>query len=191
MFGRRITALLGGAILLVGGPVLAGTEAAAAAALHCTASAQAAAQQVSAGVQAEPVCFKSFRDVIAYATAGEVVLPAAATDVSEAQLDLVTAAPSSVTTSTVIGIDYDGSGFTGSTFVWTTTNSAGCSTGISYFADSMPSGWDNRVSSAKGFAGCTTYTHYQDPSYAGATQACTCSSMGFMDNRTSSEQWHP
>jgi hypothetical protein len=184
VFRRRVSSVLGAAILLIAAPVLAAAPAAAAAAQHCAGEAVAAPDG--------PVCFKTFSAAIAYATDGRVVLPIDATSVTQVELDLGSALSLSLslTLTTVIGIDYEGGGYTGSTFVWYTTNAVGCSTGISYFASSMPSGWDNRVSSAKGFAGCNTYTHYQDPSYGGATQVCTCSTMGFMDNRTSSEQWH-
>jgi hypothetical protein len=55
----------------------------------------------------------------------------------------------------------------------------------------MPSGWDNRVSSARGFSNCNYYYHYQNTAYGGTSIAChtECASMGTLDNDTSSERW--
>lgn len=91
--------------------------------------------------------------------------------------------------STRISIDYDGSGFTGSTLTWTVSDTLGCNDGSSYSAASMPSGWNDRVSSSHSYNGCANNFHYHDTNFLGAGITCTCSSMGTMNNQTSSERW--
>jgi hypothetical protein len=91
--------------------------------------------------------------------------------------------------STRISIDYDSSGFTGSTLTWTVANSFGC-VGGSYQAGSMPSGWNDRVSSAHSYGGCSVNAHYHDANFLGSGINCTCSTMGTMSNQTSSETWN-
>jgi hypothetical protein len=92
------------------------------------------------------------------------------------------------TSSTRISIDYDASGFTGTTLSWTVANSAGCN-GFNYSAASMPSGWNDRVSSSHSYNGCAHNDHYHDTNFLGAGIVCTCSTMGTMNNQTSSETW--
>jgi hypothetical protein len=92
------------------------------------------------------------------------------------------------TASTRISIDYDSSGFTGTTLTWTVANSAGCN-GYNYSAASMPSGWNDRVSSSHSYNGCANNDHYHDTNFLGAGIVCTCSTMGTMNNQTSSETW--
>lgn len=91
--------------------------------------------------------------------------------------------------STRISIDYDASGFTGSTLIWTVSNTSGCNGGFSYSAASMPSGWNDRVSSSHSYNGCANNWHYHDSTFLGASLSCTCSTMGTMTNQTSSERW--
>lgn len=93
----------------------------------------------------------------------------------------------------VIGIDYDGPNFTGSTLVGGTRHTPGCLDGSSFIASSMPAGWNNRVSSARSYSGCNHYYHYEHINFGGAVLDCgdSCSSMGVMENQTSSERWTP
>lgn len=97
-------------------------------------------------------------------------------------------AAADATTSTTISIDYDASDFTGSTLTWTVSNTAGCN-GSSYSSASMPSGWNDRVSSSHSYAGCAHNAHYHDTNFLGTGINCTCSTMGTMNNQTSSERW--
>ena len=92
---------------------------------------------------------------------------------------------------TVIGIDYKHANYGGLSLTWTAPNSVGCNTGFSYAAASMPSGWNDRVSSAKTYGGCSTNTHYQHPSLGGSQHVCQCATMGVMNDQTSSERWAP
>ena len=142
----------------------------------------------------ESGCFDSFPESIEAATSGQVILPedidpATLTDSDlNPHLDFNRIVPN---TTTVIGIDYKYSNFGGSSYTWTVTG-VGCTDSLSYGISQMPSGWDNSVSSARSYANCNHYYHWENKDNKGAVLDCgtSCSSMGVMDNQTSSEQWH-
>lgn len=90
--------------------------------------------------------------------------------------------------STTISIDHDGANYSGSTLTWTAPNSFGCNGGT-YQAATMPSGWNDRVSSSHSYAGCAHNDHFHDISFSGSLIVCTCATMGTMSNQTSSETW--
>lgn len=69
---------------------------------------------------------------------------------------------------------------------------AGGFDGSGYGTDTMAAGWDNVVSSAKSFTGCSTFRHWEYTYHAGASQNCNpCYEMGAMNDRTSSLEWGP
>jgi hypothetical protein len=92
-------------------------------------------------------------------------------------------------TTTIIGIDYENSGFSGTSKFWEVSYLPGCSDGTGWGLSAMPSEWNDRVSSAIGYAGCNNYLHWEHTWYTGASLNCYCSSMGVMNDATSSEQW--
>ena len=108
---------------------------------------------------------------------------------SEAQAAVNGAGPES--NGTVIGIDYWDVNFQGSTLTWVADNTVGCNTGLSYSAASMPSGWNDTVSSARTHGGCSANTHYQDSSFGASQHVCQCATMDVMNDQTSSERWAP
>ena len=85
--------------------------------------------------------------------------------------------------STLLGVEYDGSSFTGAAW-YVYGGGASCSAGASYGFASIGS-WSNRISSARTYNGCSS-RHYDGTSYTGSSWLCWCSSMGTMSNRTSS-----
>ncbi len=127
-------------------------------------------------------CFSTFSEAIASATDGQVALPALA-PASKLPKDTFDGPLSSY----VVGIDYRDSGYSGDTLIWEAP--APCSPSVSYATPTMPSGWDNKVSSAQAYADCNIWWHYQNASYGGSQHLCTCSSMGTMNDKTSSEIW--
>jgi len=139
----------------------------------------------------ESKCFDSFSESIRAATKGRVQLdhtiqPEAVTEYmlnGGAEKDLADV-------QVVIGIDWDYTNFAGSSYTWVVSNN-GCSSSIQYSISSMPAGWDNRVSSARAYSNCNYYYHYQNTNYGGSSVVCNteCSTMGSLDNATSSEKW--
>ncbi|MGH2448816.1 MAG: hypothetical protein ACRDFS_09490, partial [Chloroflexota bacterium] len=131
-------------------------------------------------------CFQTFPEAIHAATGGAVSLPpnTAPAQLTQAMLDV----PS---TSTVIGEDYMDSGFGGQNLTWYESSDInGCTDGSYYTAASMPSGWNDDVSSARSFGGCATYNHFENVNFGGSRLTCTYSSMGAMNDQTSSEKWY-
>jgi hypothetical protein len=92
--------------------------------------------------------------------------------------------------SIVISIDYMNSNYGGASYTWVT--SATCTEFPEYWASSMPSGWNDDISSYADYAGCNVNPHWEDVDYKGAEVSCgpDCSYVGAaMNDRTSSEDW--
>ncbi len=129
----------------------------------------------------ETACFDTFSQAMQAATLGRGELDPSTRpqDVTDEMLtgdnDGVTVAAMQV----VIGIDYDYASYGGSSYTWV-ANDYGCSATIQYGVTIMPAGWDNRVSSAKGYSNCNYDYHYQNTNYNGSSIAChdACPSMG-------------
>lgn len=138
----------------------------------------------------ESACFDTFSEAIQAATKGRVRLDPSIRpeDITDTMLNDVEGEGLSAV-QVVIGIDWDYSNFGGSTYTWVVNNN-GCSTTIQYSVSTMPSGWNDRVSSAKAYSNCSFY-HYQNTNFEGSSVVCNpnCSSMGALDNATSSERW--
>jgi hypothetical protein len=139
-----------------------------------------AASKVSA-----PKCFATFKEAIAAATSGTVQLPSS---VTPRMLSARMLRPQRAAAQTVISVDYRDSGFSGISLTWYVSGTSACATN-NYSAASMPSGWNDEVSSSQRYDSCTTNPHYEHVNFGGAIYRCTCSSMGVMNDKTSSEKW--
>lgn len=136
-------------------------------------------------------CFETYRDAVAYATGGRLQLVSGASpkDVSAVQLS------ESALGSTMIGRDYEDPNYDcnifGPCLEWWVGDDHGCFGGHDYVASSMPSGWDNQVSSTQAYAGCSRNKNFEHPNYAGAVLTCkpNCATMGVMNDATSSKKW--
>lgn len=103
------------------------------------------------------------------------------------QLDLNAALPN---TTYVIGIDYYDANYKGASLAW--TGYSPCTADPFYGAPSMPSGWNDVISSYKDYSNCNHNPHWENNNYAGAVVSCgpNCSYVGnAMNDRTSSEKW--
>jgi len=155
---------------------------------HCVGSAQPMGTLMPAGGPAT-ACFASFAQAISYATNGAVALSSSAspTDFTD---EMATASAGS----TIIGIDWEDPNFqccfAGWSYSWTVANDYGCVGGRNYYVDGMGS-MDNQVSSAKAYAGCSRYDHWEHNYGQGARINCApeCATMGVMNDATSSERW--
>ena len=135
------------------------------------------------------ICFPSFAKAIDAATAGATRLPATfkATDLTRGHLR-----PS---VQTVISIDFVDANYQGNTLTWYVDNDYGCAGGSQYVANSMPAGWNDVVSSARVYDSCSVVTHFEHINLRGAWLDCyagtsnNCSTMGAMNDATSSETW--
>lgn len=137
-------------------------------------------------------CFSTFADSILAATNGRVYLNSSISPETVTEKILTGMEADSFLSQVVIGIDWDSSGFAGSSYTWVVSGETGCTSTTQFSISSMPTGWDNRVSSARGYSGCIYYYHYQNKSFGGSSIVCNssgCSAMGSLDNATSSERW--
>jgi hypothetical protein len=161
--------------------------------------AQLAADAPAAGAPAAR-CFPTFAEAVQAATGltGGIDPNLKPGDLTDELLDSLaaaaattgSAAPTAPAATRIIGVDYSGSNYSGSTHTWYVNNSVGCTTGISYYYSSPPSGWNDRVSSYRAYAGCVAAYHFEHANFQGAVLRCNwCSGFGAMDNRASSWLW--
>jgi hypothetical protein len=146
------------------------------------------AQAVPAGSSrsAALTCYRTFADSIRAATRGRVSLPesAAPGSVTPAELN---AGPAALITQFVLSIDYQNSNFTGNTLTWTQTSRCG-----SFQAGSMPSGWNDQISSVIASSGCAT-TLFWNSSFGSPTDPIarngSAATLGVFNDQTSSQTW--
>lgn len=134
-------------------------------------------------------CFPTFGAAIEFVTAGEVVAD------SPAELERIAAANGGeVTTaaSVILGYEYKNVGYSGGSLVLYGSSGSGCGSSTTYGFRTMPTGWNNVISSARSYSGCWS-THYDYTGYGGTRTTCkgACSSLGTMNNRTSSIVFRP
>lgn len=141
----------------------------------------------------ETACFDSFSASIKAATKGRVNLDSSVhpLDVTEQMLNSVSDKSSaSAAVQIVVGIDFDNANFGGSTYTWVVPNT-GCTDNTFYSVSTMPTGWNDRISSAKAYSNCNYFYHYQDANFGTPSVVCNtdCSGMGSLNDATSSEKW--
>ncbi|HEY0870571.1 MAG TPA: peptidase inhibitor family I36 protein [Acidothermaceae bacterium] len=90
-------------------------------------------------------------------------------------------------TSVILSIDYTGTNESGSSLTW--RQASGCG---SYSASSMPTGWNDAISSVSNFNGCGT-TLYQNTSFSGSAVSvavdATATTLGGFNREASSQKW--
>jgi hypothetical protein len=93
-------------------------------------------------------------------------------------------------TGALIGQDFDLTSYRTLLVQWT-GSAYGCTTGQSYAIPNIGSTLNDRIDSSKSFSGCTRDSHYQNTSYTGSLYPCTtaCSTLGSLNNQTSSIRW--
>lgn len=133
-------------------------------------------------------CYQTFAGAISAATNGRVKLTNAASArlVTQAEMSsgLGSAGPN---INYVLSIDYDSTGFSGSTLTWTQTSPCG-----SYQASSMPSGWNDAVESVAAYSGCATTlfweSNFGNPTYPIGVDGSS-SNLGVFNDNASSQKW--
>jgi hypothetical protein len=152
----------------------------------CVVVAEPDAHDRSSATRARVSCFATFAAAVDHATAGAVRLPADATTVTDEQLAAQDNGRDTPRASTILGIEYRDGMFSGPSLVLTWPGAVGCGSGSVFGFPSMGAlGWSDRISSARAYAGCRS-AHYQDASFRGGMQMCTCAVMTALNDRTSS-----
>ena len=93
-------------------------------------------------------------------------------------------------TGALIGQDYDLTNYRTLLVQWT-GSAYGCTTGSSYAIPNVGSSLNDRIESSRSYSGCSHNYHYQNSSYTGTIAPCgtSCSTLGTMNNRTTSLRW--
>lgn len=125
-------------------------------------------------------CFSTFEQAISVATGG-------ATKVKPGQRTLTAEelAPTAAASSTVVGIEYEDSNFGGWSYILAASGVFSCTTSTYVNFNSLPSGVDNEISSARSYANCKS-GHFEYTNNGGSVRICGCSTMGTMSDKTSS-----
>lgn len=133
-------------------------------------------------------CYRSFAVSIRAATNGRVRLPASARPGSVTPDELNDGA-NSPNTVFVLSIDYQDINFGGSSLAW--LQSAKCG---SFQASSMPSGWNDVISSVIASSGCAT-TLFENINFGGTqfriAKNGSASTLGSFNDKASSQKWCP
>ena len=165
---------------------------------HCVVRLEAAgSDEPQLPTPTEPECYPTFRDAIFFATRGVVLLPARET--FSVQLEILDQELKarrdelSAAASYVLAIDSEHINYQGASHVWTAPGPC-LPLGASYQqASGMPSSWWNdRVSSTRGYSDCDRNVLFEHANYGGGSFTCwpDCSSVGWINDRTSSRKWH-
>ncbi len=148
----------------------------------------AEAVPVGTAQPAAAICYPTFAASVLAATSGRVRLPASERpgSVTPAQLNAGGFRPG---TTYVLSIDFQNSKFGGNSFVWYQTSKCG-----SFQAASMPSGWNDTISSVIAESGCATTLFWNAkfgaPTYPIARNG-SAASLGVFNDETSSQTWCP
>jgi hypothetical protein len=190
---KRVVVLivsLGG--LLIYGSTASASAVTASAATHGPAAStqgqNCVAQAEPAGDTATPTatCYSSFSAAIRAATGGRVVLPATARP-SSVTPKMIHAWNSGPAVSFVLSVDYKDANFGGGSLTWTQSTDCG-----KFQAASMPSGWNDVVSSLTTSTDCAN-TLYQNTNFGGMTVSISKntarSGLGNFNDITSSQKW--
>ena len=151
---------------------------------YCVAEAEPAGSMVTPTA----TCYDSFAASIAAATGGQIMLPASVRpgSITPAEISAWNAVPA---TGFVLSIDWKDADFTGPSLTWTQSTDCG-----SFQAASMPSGWNDVVSSVVTSADCAN-SLFQNINFGGSrldiSRNTSRGTLGSFNDLTSSEKWCP
>jgi hypothetical protein len=166
---------------------------------HCVVRLEAAGSDVSQlATSTEPECYPTFRDATFFATGGRVLLPSKQPfsvqleildqELKARQEELSADGP------VVVAIDYEHINYGGASLFWIADGPCDPShspTPPGWQSPSMPSGWNDRLSSTRAYWDCSRNILFEHSNYGGGHVICRpdCSSVGWMNDRTSSRRF--
>ena len=94
-----------------------------------------------------------------------------------------------ITASVLIGTEYDGSGFAGSSNSYFASST--CTSSTTWQVANVGAAWNDRFQSGKGFGGCDTNRKFQHENFGGTVRTCTpnCTDYGTLSNQVTSLRW--
>jgi len=133
-------------------------------------------------------CFATYEQAL---EAGSGTTIDASADVSPETLTEEAASLLSTASLVLIGTEFDGFGFAGSSQSYFAPST--CSSGVIWSVANVGAEWNDRFQSGKGFGGCDTNKKFQHENFAGDVKTCTpnCSDYGLLANQVTSLRWRP
>jgi hypothetical protein len=97
--------------------------------------------------------------------------------------------PAAPTSTVVIGIEWDNTGFTGSNVIYEVAST--CTASQSWVLNYVGDTWNDRFESGKGYGGCNHNKKFENADFGGAVLTCTpnCNGYGVLNNEVSSLKW--
>ena len=169
----------------------AGTRGPSSSAQNCVAEAEPAGSMVTPTA----TCYSTFSAAIRAATGGRVRLPATATPASVTPAMIhqwnarpeASGRPEGPATTFVLSIDFKDANLSGPSLTWTQSSDCG-----KFQAASMPSGWNDVISSLVTSADCAN-SLYQNNNFGGMrldiSKNTTRNGLGSFNDITSSQKW--
>jgi hypothetical protein len=158
---------------------------------HCIVGLEPLKEGQEESVASEMTCFTNFSEAIAAATGGAVQLPKDIDPSGITEEMLQSAMPAA---QTIISVSYQHSNFGGSSLTHYANNTYGCTNGSSYFVSSLPSGWNDVISSTRLWGGCDRTYFFEHISFGGAAlrvgPTTQLNGFGAMNDETSSIRWY-
>jgi hypothetical protein len=137
----------------------------------------------------EPIgCFATYDQAL---EAGSGTAIDVSASVSPATLTDATATLLGTASSVLIGTEFDGSLYLGSSQSYFASET--CSTNVIWSVANVGSEWNDRFRSGKGFGGCDTNKKFQHENFGGDVKICTpnCSEYGSLADQVTSLKWRP
>lgn len=136
-------------------------------------------------VPAPMACFTTARQALINATGVDPGF-----DPGQITAPLVRTLDALLPTQTIIGVSWGKENSKGSSVLWKADY--GCFQGVTtWVVSNVGPQWNDRISSSEAFARCDIFRHFEHASFKGATLNCSpqCSTMGAMNNQTTSLKW--
>lgn len=158
----------------------AGVAAEAATARPAAPEAKAPHCVLAAGERRLPRCFGTFPAAIAAATGGRVTAPASAAAAVRDPAFTAALEDTAVTSaSVVVGIEYADLNYGGATLSMTAPGRCDNSLDVDYRFPSLPSGWNDRISSFRSYSNCAQQL-FRGTSFSGGALTNIVSSMSYV-----------
>lgn len=187
MRSPRAAAMLTASIVVAlhAGPASAGSGE------HCVAQLVpiATSGDVVDAVAIETGCYPTYREALATGSGGSIAVGAATTPASLTNGQLEASTTESLSSSVLIGTEWDGSVYTNSSKSYFA--SVTCSAAVTWEVGYVTDAWNDRFESGKGFGGCDANRKFLHSQFGGSSVLCTpnCTTYGSLSNEVSSLRW--
>jgi hypothetical protein len=134
-------------------------------------------------------CYATYSQALAVGSGGSISVSTTTTPASLTDAILASSSADSVTTSILIGTEWDDIGFQGASNSYFASST--CTLSTTWQTHWVGDAWNDLFESGKGFGGCDKNKKWEDADYLGAVVACTpnCTDYGALKNEVSSLRW--